>query len=108
MRGSMVLKPVCKIVLVCMITFLWPNKVYVALQMLDQVGVTNLDSQGLEDIIDIKYFHVGHPKRDSIKRNLSDLELSTLNWDCLKVTIRQGWGNRVIITKEDGGIERMY
>ena len=39
MRGSMVLKPVSKIVLVFIISLLWPNKVYVALQMLDQVEI---------------------------------------------------------------------
>ncbi len=49
----MILKPVCKIVLVCMISFLVPNNVYVALQMFDQVAVINMDSLQQIDMIDI-------------------------------------------------------
>jgi DNA-binding beta-propeller fold protein YncE len=38
-----------------MISILFPNKVYVALQMLDQVGITYLDSYQLDDVIQINF-----------------------------------------------------
>ena len=51
----MVLKPIREIILICMISILFPNKVYVALQMLDQVGITYLDSYQLDDVIQINF-----------------------------------------------------
>jgi DNA-binding beta-propeller fold protein YncE len=51
----MVLRPVHEIILICMISILFPNKVYVALQMLDQVGITYLDSYQLDDVIQINF-----------------------------------------------------
>jgi DNA-binding beta-propeller fold protein YncE len=51
----MVLKPIREIILICIISILFPNKVYVALQMLDQVGVTYLDSYQLDDVIQINF-----------------------------------------------------
>ena len=53
MRGSTELKPVRKIILICMLNMLLPNNVYVALQMFDQVGVINMDSLQQIDMIDI-------------------------------------------------------
>ena len=51
----MVLKHIREIILICMISILFPNKVYVALQMLDQVGVMYLDSYQLDDVIQINF-----------------------------------------------------
>ena len=53
MRGSMVLKPICKIILFCMFSVLLPNNVYVALQMFDQVAVINMDSLQQINMVDI-------------------------------------------------------
>ncbi|MBC8311171.1 MAG: hypothetical protein H8E72_02610 [Candidatus Marinimicrobia bacterium] len=42
-----------KILLVCMINFLLPNNVYVALQMFDQVAILDADSEQIVSLIDI-------------------------------------------------------
>ncbi len=49
------MRSVSKIILIFTISSLFPNKVYVALQMLDQVGITYLDSSQLEDVIEINF-----------------------------------------------------
>ena len=85
----MVLKPVCKIVLVCMISFLLPNNVYVALQMLDQVGVIDMDSPQQITYVDIQL------------NEMVDCSLFSNEMDCSMVEACTWMGNHCMEAIDD-------